>query len=352
MPQIRISVYDGILASGVAGSIDVFTAANAVWAERHGDRRARMPLLQWRIESLDGKPVQTASGQIVSVDGPINARAAADAVIVTGPFIANIERFFEQPDRLGPLFAALRRQHERGALLASYCTGSFILAEAGLLDGGVATTHWAKARAFAKRYPQVDLRVSEILTEQNHILCSGAVTTSLNLALRLVEKFAGTQIAAATGKMMLIDTNRVSQSSYASLPERDSHSDALVARAQRWREKSLAQGVSLAELARHLAVSERTLNRRFKRATGEAPLHYLQSLRVDVAKRLLENKGLSVDAVSARVGYSDLSTFRRLFRRETGLSPREYQRRFSRPSKQRGGTAPQATRQRMSDLPR
>jgi transcriptional regulator GlxA family with amidase domain len=352
MPQIRIWVYDGILASGVAGSIDVFTAANAVWAERQGDRRARTPLLQWRIESLDGKPVQTASGQIVAVDGPINARAAADAVIVTGPFIANIERFFEQPDRLGPLFAALRRQHERGALLASYCTGSFILAEAGLLDGGVATTHWAKARVFAKRYPQVDLRVSEILTEQNHILCSGAVTTSLNLALRLVEKFAGSQIAAATGKMMLIDTNRVSQSSYASLPERASHSDALVARAQRWMEKSLAQGFSLAELARHLAVSERTLNRRFKLATGEAPLHYLQSLRVDVAKRLLENKGLNVDAVSARVGYSDLSTFRRLFRRETGLSPREYQRRFSRSSRQREGTVAQAARQRMSDLPR
>ena len=108
----------------------------------------------------------------------------------------------------------MRRQHERGALLASYCTGSFILAEAGLLDGGVATTHWAKAKVFAKRYPEVDLRVSEILTEQNHILCSGAVTTSLNLALRLVEKFAGRDVAAATGKMMLIDTNRVSQSSF------------------------------------------------------------------------------------------------------------------------------------------
>lgn len=330
MPHIRIWVYDGILASGVAGSIDVFTAANRVLAERKGDRRAKASLLRWRIESLDGKPVQTASGQIVAVDGQINARAAADAIVVTAPFIANIEHFFDQPDRLKPLFAALRRQHERGALLASYCTGSFILAEAGLLDGGVATTHWAQARTFAKRYPEVDLRVSEILTEQNRILCSGAVTTSLNLALRLVEKLAGSEVAATTGKMLLIDTNRVSQSSYASLPAAPVHSDALVERAQRWMEKSLGQGFSLAELARHLSVSERTLNRRFKLATGEAPLHYLQSLRVDVAKRLLETKGLNVDAVSARVGYGDLSTFRRLFRRETGLSPREYQRRFSR----------------------
>jgi transcriptional regulator GlxA family with amidase domain len=338
MPQIRIWVYDGILASGVAGSIDVFTAANTILTERNGSRPGKAPVLRWRVESLDGKPVQTASGQIVAVDGPIHARTTADAVIVTGPFIANIERFFDRPDILAPLFAALRRQHERGALLASYCTGSFILAEAGLLDGGVATTHWAKAKVFAKRYPEVDLRVSEILTEQNHILCSAAVTTSLNLALRLVEKFAGREIAAATGKMMLIDTNRVSQSSFASLPDEPQHSDALVARAQRWMEKSLQRGFSLAELAQHLAVSERTLNRRFKSATGEAPLHYLQTLRVDVAKRLLESKGLNVDAVSARVGYGDLSTFRRLFKRETGLSPREYQRRFSRNASGRGAS--------------
>jgi transcriptional regulator GlxA family with amidase domain len=159
-----------------------------------------------------------------------------------------------------------------------------------------------------------------------------------------VEKFAGANLAAATGKMMLIDSNRVSQSSYATMPDEPQHSDAMVARAQRWMEKSLSRGFSLTELARHLAVSERTLNRRFKEAVGEAPLHYLQSLRVDVAKRLLETRGLKVDAVSERVGYADLSTFRRLFKRETGLSPRDYQRRFSRRHQGRGASPEPAAR--------
>jgi transcriptional regulator GlxA family with amidase domain len=298
-------------------------------ARRPAGRAAVAPVLQWQVESMDGRPVQTASGQIVRVDGAINARAIADAIVVPGPFVASIEGFISRPDVLRPLYAALRRQHERGALLASYCTGSFILAEAGLLDKRAATTHWAQAETFARRYPGVDLRISEILTEQNRILCSGAVTTSLNLAIRLVEKFAGAEIAAATAKMMLIDTNRVSQSSYASLPEAR-HSDELVARAQRHMEKSLQHGFNLTRLAHHLAVSERTLNRRFRLALGKAPLHYLQSLRVDVAKQLLEERGLKVDAVGERVGYRDLSTFRRLFKRETGLSPREYQRRFVR----------------------
>jgi len=329
VPHIRIWVYDGILASGVAGSIDVFTAANSVWTAKHRDRRGRAPLMQWRIESLDGKPVQTASGQIVSVDGPINARTSADAVVVTAPFVPTIERFLDQPERLEPLFAALRRQHQRGALLASYCTGSFILAAAGLLDGRVATTHWAQGPTFAKRYPEVDLRISEILTEQDRILCSGAVTTSLNLALRLVETFAGADIAAATGRLMLIDVNRGAQSSYATLPDQPGHADALVARAQRVMQQRLQRGFDLGALARQLSVSERTLNRRFKQATGAAPLRHLQRLRVDVAKRLFETRDLTVEAVAARVGYGDLSSFRRLFKRETGLSPRDYQRRFA-----------------------
>ena len=118
MPLIRIWVYDHILASSVAGCIDVFAAANFLWLKRHGNGKA--PPLKWRLESLDGKPVRTASGQVLNVDGLISPRSAADAVIVPGPFVADIERFFGRKDLLKPLCSALRYQHGRGTLLASY----------------------------------------------------------------------------------------------------------------------------------------------------------------------------------------------------------------------------------------
>jgi transcriptional regulator GlxA family with amidase domain len=214
-------------------------------------------------------------------------------------------------------------------LIASYCTGSFLLAEAGILDGRIATTHWANAVDFERRYPKVELRANEILTEQDGILCGGAVTSFQNLALRLVEMFSSAALASTTAKGMLIDANRISQASYATLLDEHGHTDRLVARAQRRMETTVRQRFQLSELAAHLGVSERTLNRRFKQALGQAPLEYLQSLRVEVAKQLLEAGRTGFDAVSERVGYGDPSTFRQLFKRKTGLSPREYQRRFA-----------------------
>jgi transcriptional regulator GlxA family with amidase domain len=330
MITIRIWVYDGILASGVAGPVDVFNAANHLGAREAARGNASFASFVWRVESLDGQPVKAASGQSIAVDGKIDPRKQADAVLLTAPFFADMDQFIARHELLDGLTSALKRQRKAGAVLAAYCTANYLLAEAGLLDGRVATTHWATAADFARRYPRVELRAHEVLTAQDGIVSSGAVTSYLNLAVRLVEMLAGERLAAMTAKSLLIDMNRISQASYAKLIDEHGHVDPLVARAQQRMEKMLQQGLSLSELAADLAVSERTLNRHFKMATGLAPLEYLQNLRIEVAKQLLESRPISLDAVSQRVGYGDLSTFRQLFKRKTGLSPREYQRRFAR----------------------
>lgn len=329
MTMIRIWVYDGILASGVAGPIDIFSAANHLGAREGSDSRQSAPKFTWRVESLDGGTVKAASGQSISVDGKIDPRKPADAILVTAPFFANMEKLIDGWKEIGALTSALRRQHEAGAVLAAYCTGNYLLAEAGLLDGRGATTHWASVADFARRYPRVALRASEVVTAQDRIVSGGSVTSYLNLGVRLVEMFGGERLAGLTAKALLIDMNRTSQAPYTKLLDEHGHTDPLVARAQRRMEATLQNGFRLSELAQWLAVSERTLNRRFKLAMGLAPLEYLQNLRIEVAKQLLESRPIRLETVSQRVGYADLSTFRQLFKRKTGLSPSEYQMRFA-----------------------
>ncbi|NIE64272.1 helix-turn-helix domain-containing protein [Burkholderia sp. Ax-1719] len=334
MAIIRIWVYDGILASGVAGPVDVFNAANHFRARAAAAQSGSLsaPPLSWRVESLDGQPVTAASGQTINVDGKIDPRKRTDAVLLTAPFFSNIDEFIGQREQLNALSSALRRLRKAGAVLAAYCTANYLLAEAGLLDSRAATTHWARAADFARRYPRVELRSRELLIAQEGIISGGSVTSYLNLAVQLVETFAGEALATKTAKSLLIDMNRTSQASYATLLDEHGHTDTLVARAQKQMEDSLQQGFQLGELAASLAVSERTLNRRFKEAVGLAPLAYLQNLRIEVAKRLLESRPIALEAVSQRVGYNDISTFRQLFRRKTGMSPGEYRTRFARAS--------------------
>jgi transcriptional regulator GlxA family with amidase domain len=342
MAIIRIWVYDGILASGVAGPVDVFSAANHFQARAQASQRKSTSAepLSWRVESLDGQPVTAASGQTISVDGKIDPRKRTHAVLLTAPFFSNIEEFIGRRDELNALSSALRRLRKAGAVLAAYCTANYLLAEAGLLDGRAATTHWARAADFARRYPRVELRSHELLIAQDGIISGGSVTSYLNLAVQLVATFAGETLAATTAKSLLIDMNRTSQASYAKLLDEHGHTDTLVARAQKQMEDTLQQGFQLSGLASSLAVSERTLNRRFKEATGLTPLAYLQNLRIEVAKRLLETRPIALDALSRRVGYGDISTFRQLFRRKTGLSPGEYRARFARASVLKDSTDP------------
>ena len=273
------------------------------------------------------------------MSGGWRAQSPADLVLLPGMLAPRADVVIAALERYRIELSLLRRQWQQGAMIAANCASTFLLAEAGLLDGRLATTSWWLANAFRERYPRVDLRPDEMITDEGSLLCSGATTAAVHLALHLVERFGAQELAQSVAKFLLIDTNQLSQAPYKSLvlPEHLIHGDPLVKRAQRWMERNLKRPIDLEQVARELCVSERTLIRRFKLALNETPGRYLQMLRIDAAKRMLDRSMLAIDLLCAEVGYEDASSFRRLFRRETGLTPSEYHRRFGRaPARARG----------------
>jgi transcriptional regulator GlxA family with amidase domain len=221
----------------------------------------------------------------------------------------------------------LRERYARGADVASVCTGAFVLGEAGLLDNRDATTHWAFQHVFARRYPRTRVLPQAILVDQGRVMTCGGATSFLNLALHLVERVFGSDIARAASKMFLVDVNKAPQSAYAMFSSQKAHGDDEILRAQQMIEQRPARTPSVERLAQAVAMSERTFARRFSRATGNTPLEYTQRVRIEAAKRALE-AGARVSTVAGTVGYTDAASFRRLFARITGLSPAEYRARY------------------------
>jgi transcriptional regulator GlxA family with amidase domain len=208
-------------------------------------------------------------------------------------------------------------------------TGAAHLAEAGLLDGREATTHWATADDFAKRYPKVNWRPEMMITEDRRMLCSGGVYSSVDLSLYLVERFCGQEVALQCAKALLVNMPRPWQSGYAVLPLSRPHNDQQIRSAENYLEKNYARAIAIEELARTVGMSSRNFIRRFKKATGRLPGNYLQALRVAVAKEMLEDGARSVQAVSLAVGYEDSAFFREVFKRWTGMTPGEYRETFA-----------------------
>lgn len=222
----------------------------------------------------------------------------------------------------------LRRAYLAGADVASACTGAFLVAEAGLLDGKSATTHWAFQDLFQKRYPRVRLQPQAIVVDQGRVVTAGGATSFLSLALYLVERIFGAEVARAASKMFLMDVNKSPQGAYAMFNTQKTHGDEAILRAQDILERDLGSNPSVSGLARRVAMSTRNFVRRFHQATGNSPRDYIQRLRIEVAKRALESNGQPLSEIAGGVGYHDVVAFRRLFRRWTGLSPSDYRARY------------------------
>lgn len=309
--------------------LEVLEVANMHAAR--GDQAAP-PAFGWRILSADGGPVRAMGGATLCSEGAIAQAGAPHGIFVPGlHFDGNLDRLQQRVAGLAETFGPwLRDQHRRGAVLAASCSGVFVLAAAGLLDGRRATTSWFLGKLFRATYSRVRFCEGELVTADGRLLSSGAFTACLDLALQLVEHFAGPGLAMACAKVMLIDANRDSQFPYMTLQARAHHSDPLVLKVQSRIHSRVRDEISVESLAEHFGVSARTLNRRFRAALGSSPTQYIQEVRVEGAKRLLETSEISLEDVMERVGYHDPSSFRRLFERMTTVSPSRYRRMFSR----------------------
>lgn len=224
------------------------------------------------------------------------------------------------------------QRYQDGSEVASLCLGAFLLASTGLLDGKNCSTHWGFINEFKRLFPEVNVRDGSVVTEQNRVYTSGGANSYWNLLLYLVEKYTNRPTAILTAKYFAIDIDRQSQSAFAIFKGQKEHNDEAIKTAQAYIEANLDKKITVDELADKAAASRRTFERRFKRATNNTILEYIQRVKIEAAKRGLENTRKSIGEVMDEVGYSDTKTFRIIFKKITGMTPAEYRDKYNKSS--------------------
>jgi transcriptional regulator GlxA family with amidase domain len=275
--------------------------------------------------------VALASGLAVEAHRAVAEVEATDIVIV--PSVVLGGKGWVQ-GRYPELVEWTRRMHAQGALVCSACSGVFLLAETGLFDGRNTTVHWGYAEKFAKTYPNVPLQPERVLVvsgEREELVTSGASMTWHDLVLYLIARHVGATAAQTVARSFALQWHHDGLAPYMVFQGRTDHGDAAVVAAQEWLATHFSIGSPVEEMVRRSGLAERTFKRRFKEATGFAPIDYVQRLRVEDAKRRLERTEAPADEIGWQVGYEDAAFFRRLFKRMTGLTPGAYRRRFQVP---------------------
>ncbi|MEO4047668.1 helix-turn-helix domain-containing protein [Pseudomonas sp. CAU 1711] len=313
MPRIALYTCPQTVLSSLSMADDAFRLAN---------RLAGEALFEPVRISADGRPVQLDYAQL-SVDGDLRLAESAELLLIpaTG---SDLDKSLEDNAELVAWLAA----RPVGQSLASLCSSACLLAASGQLDGRRATTHWALADAFRRRFPRVRLHIEAMFTEDGNRFCSGGAQAGLDLCLRLIARHADDWLAQRVAAALVVDQRRGPQSRYAPLLPSRGQDDAQIAPLLRWMARHHAEPIDLACLAERASCSTRTLLRRFKAATGLTPNDYLQRLRIDAAQHALRNPAHSLERVAAQVGYADRATFARLFKQLCGETPGAFRKRL------------------------
>ena len=321
--KVTILGYDQAYASAITGVLDLFALAGVTWQRMQGMKPNQAFDVQ--LASLSGKPIRCINQLEIKSHVSIEEVEKTDLLLI--PTIGgDIEQVL---DANSALLSHLREHYRNGTDIASNCSGAFFLAEAGLLDNREATTHWGYANLFQQKYPRVNLQPHKLITHQDAIYCSGGGMAWFDLALLLIERYCGHDVASSTAKAHVMDMARGSQAPYAQVRTKKYHQDKEILLVQEWMENNFQTSVNLEKLAGSFNLAPRTFIRRFKQATNQTPLQYLQALRVEGAKKHLETGNMPMEQIVNQVGYEDLSSFTRLFKNHTGLSPVQYKKKFN-----------------------
>jgi transcriptional regulator GlxA family with amidase domain len=322
MRDITVLLLDQMFSSTAIGPMEVFRHAGSLWNILTGTPNA--PNFRVITASADGAAVNCDGGIQIKPNIALKDVGRSDLIFVptTGLSVDDVV------ERNASIVPWLKRRSTRGVAIASVCSGVGLVAAAGLLDGKRATTHWGLAERFREKYPLVKWMPELMVTEDQGFYCGGGVNASLDLSIYLVERFCGHDIAMQTAKALLIETPRSWQSGFAIVPLKTDHNDDAILNAQDWMHKHFSATFPLEDPARRVGMSVRNFVRRFKQATGDSPLIYIQKLRIAAAKRMLEGNHRSMQEISDAVGYQDVAFFRALFQRHTGVPPSAYRERF------------------------
>jgi transcriptional regulator GlxA family with amidase domain len=309
-------LYPSALASSITLPMEILHAASQMAST--GTRA--QPQVRFQTAAAERKQIKLASGITLKPDIALGDLPVLDLLILPAIWRNPLPTLRAS----AALLEALPKIAASGTRICSVGTASCLLAETGLLRGKPATTHWNYFDRFARRYPDVDLKTRHLITQSDKLYCVGSVNSIADLMVHIVEDWFGSRIARAIENQFSPEIRQAfGAASYQSEPE-GSHHDEMVLEAQLWIQDHLGQALSVSGLASHLKLSVRTLNRRFKKATGFSPQAYVQSQRVANARDLLRNSNLGIGEIAWRVGLQDVSYFSQLFRRHSGMSPHSY----------------------------
>lgn len=307
--------------------LDVLASVGRDWEMIHGEDPKPSPFCP-KLLTLDGEVYRDPNGRRITPDGSFADVPKAGLIIVPD---LHVHPYAPNPKAFGPVAEWISDQHRQGAIVTSVCSGALLLAETGLLDGIEATTHWAYSDALKLKYPEVRMQRERILIpagEGHRIITAGGASTWADLLLYLIARFVSAEEARRIAKIYLIEPHSEGQMCYASLTAGRQHMDLLVADAQVWAAQNYDDPNPVAAMARRSGLTERSLLRRFRAATGQSPIDYVQTLRIEEAKQILETTQTPIEDIAAEVGYSEPSSFRLAFRKRVGISASVYRKKW------------------------